>query len=660
MNILIPHKWLLEHLETEADPKTIQKNVSLCGPSIERITTIEGDSVYDIEITTNRVDSMSVRGVAREAAVILEQFGISASLKELSLPELTSVEGDELPLPQITNDPKLSKRIICVVLKGVKRNPTPDWMAERLLQTEQNVHDAVIDITNYVTHELGHPCHAFDYDKLMNTGGEIIVTEAKPGETFTTLDENTFETVGGEVVFKNGAGEIIDLPSIKGTANTSIDDSTTNVLLLLESIEAEKVRFASMTHAIRTTAAQLMEKHVDPTLAKDVLLRGVELYRDLCGATVASDIYDEFPGKVTPSEVTLPLQRITDYLGITLKNDRIISILKTLGCKATIKDDTLRVLPPTFRPDLTIPADIIEEIARIYGYHNLPSTLMDTPIPTNKPSDVNFTLENKIKHFLANLGWQEIYSYSMVGEEIALQSGHGLEGHLALQNPLTDDRVYLRRSLVPSLEETISQNAREAELSVFEIANVYHPLPRKLPQQDLILGMVSTLPYREVKGVLEQLLAQFYLPALRVLPQGKVQGRAVQMGEIWVKDTILGTISVLDNGHTAIEIQIHHLLSIAQSHPTYQSIPKTAEVKEDLTFTLPEKTLVGDVSRSLSTSHELVTSVELKDQYKQNYTFAITYWHPEENLSSTDVEPARKALVATAQKNHQAELVGEI
>lgn len=660
MNILIPHTWLKDHLETDADPKTIQKSISLCGPSVERINDVEGESVYDIEVTTNRVDSMSVRGIARETAVILQQFDIPATLKSLAMPQDISIRGEELPLPKISNDPKLSKRLTCVVLRGVQRNPTPEWMAKRLLQTEQNVHDAVIDITNYITHDLGHPCHAFDYDKLMQTGGEIIVTEAKPGETFTTLDGTTFETVGGEVVFKNGEGEIIDLPSIKGTANTSIDETTKNVLLLLESIVAEKVRFASMTHAIRTTAAQLMEKNVDPELAGDVLRKGIELYQQLCNATVASPIFDEFPGKNIPSEVVLPLQRINDYLGISIEKKRIVAILNMLGCTASFADETLTVVPPTFRPDITIPADVIEEIARIYGYHNLPSTLMDTPIPTNKPSDVNFVLENRIKHFLATLGWQELYTYSMVSEEIALKSGHSLDGHLALQNPLTDDRVYMRRSLVPSLEEIIDQNKQVEHLSVFEIANVYHPLAHQLPSQELQLTMVSTLGYRDTKGVFEQLLRQFHIENMQIKPQEKNYCDAHQCGEIWVDTTVLGHILVLKSGRIAVEIQMSQLMKVAKAHPTYQSIPKTAEVKEDITLTLPPQTLVGEVITTLADSHELITRVELKDVYNQNYSFAITYWHPEHTLSTLDVEPARKALVDAANTAHGAVLVGEI
>lgn len=662
MNILIPHTWLLEHLDTDADPKKIQEYVSLCGPSIERIYDIESDKVYDIEVTTNRVDGMSIRGIAREAAVILQQFGIKAKLKPNNLPQTLRPETEVLPLPKISNDPKLSKRLICVVLKGVQRNPTPEWMAKRLLQTEQNVHDAVIDITNYVTHELGHPCHAFDYDKLMRTGGEINVVEAKAGEKFITLDANEFETVGGEVVFKNGEGDIIDLPSIKGTANTSIDDTTQNVLLLLESIKAEKVRFASMTHAIRTVAAQLMEKNVDPNLAKDVLVRGAQLYQELCNAQIASEIYDDFPGNQPLKPVEVKLETIHEYLGTdaagkqVLTTQEIISILEQLECTVTSKNQTLIIQPPSFRPDLTIPADIVEEIARIYGYHKLPSVIMDTQIPTEKQKGVNFTLENRIKRFLASIGLQEIYSYSMVSEQIALQTD-SLENHLKLQNPLTDDRIYLRKSLIPSLKEILDQNSHISDLSVFEIANVYLPKKNDLPNESLRLSIVSTKPYREVRGILESLLAQFFVTNLQVTQNSDTTGTILVSEND--KEIGLGIVTMQSNNRVAIELEFSQLLLILKTHPTYQSIPKTAIVTEDMTFTLPKKIRVGEIMKVMSEVSTLITKVELKDIYNRNYSFAITYHDPKQNIASDDLKPVRKKIVQELEK-HQGILVGTV
>ncbi len=668
MNILIPHTWLLEHLETEATPEKIQECLSLCGPSVERIYEREGEAVYDIEVTTNRIDSMSVRGIAREAAVILRQFGIAAQLKQVPAQKLAEPDKNTaLPLPKITNDPKYCSRVICVVLRDVDRTQTPDWMAKRLRQIEVNVHDSVIDITNYITHELGHPCHAFDYDAVMATGGSITVTEAAPGMPFTTLDGESYKTIGGEIVFVNDAGDVIDLPAIKGTANTSINPETRNVLLWIETLDAKKVRFASMSHAIRTVAAQLSEKQVDPHLAEPVLLRGVELYQDLCHAQVASPLFDEFPGKKTLKPVTVTHQRITEYLGLEVPATTIIDILTDLECKVIIKENTLAtsfgVTPPTFRKDLEIPADIIEEIARIYGYYKLPSVIMATPIPLEKPVDVDFHLENQIKHFLAASGWQELYTFSMVSPELAVASGCTLEDHLALNNPLTDDHVYLRRSLVPSLAEVFAHNPQRSKLSVFEIANVYHPQKDNLPAQELHLTLVSNLPYREVRGEVENLLRQFFVHSLRVEVTNDAASQGGQsVGELVVlsdeKLTTLGTVTTLAGDLTAFDIHLDALRSVAKKHPKYQPLSKTSSILEDLTFTIPQVSGIGEVLTSIETLSPLVKTVALKTIYQQNYTFTIEYWDAARNLATSDIEPLRKSIITAVQNEYGAQLVG--
>lgn len=666
MNILIPHSWLLEHLDIQASPQEIQRLVSLSGPSIERIYDREGEPVYDIEVTTNRVDSMSVRGIARECAVILNQAGVSAKLKNL---EIQSVEkSDSLPLPEVVNDPKLCKRVLCVILKDVKHAATPDWMAKRLIQTEMNVHDAVIDITNYVTHELGHPCHAFDYDKVMSFGGKIIVKEADAGKKFRTLDDAEYTTVGGEVVFENEQGEIIDFPAIKGTANTAVDDNTHNVLFWIESLDPKKIRFGSMTHAIRTVAAQLNEKDVDPELAMDVLKKGVELYVNLCGATVASDIYDQYPQKQIVQPVTVQKSVIDTYLGIDLDNSVVVDILKDLGCEVSQEHDSFTVQPPSFRPDLEIPADIVEEVARIYGYHNLPSVLMDGPIPLVKQEGVNLDLEKKIKQFLANIGWQEVYTYSMVSEALALKSGWPLDEHLKLQNPLTDDKVYLRNSLIPSLHEVIEQNAMEKELSVFEVANVYW-IPQQatqvnVPNEVMTLGMVSRKSFRHVKGDLESLLAHLHIsitaqelndPQIDNIAQSSII--KTRLGD---QEVQLGTVAVLKDGLTAIQLGLTNLDKVVRSHPTYQAIPQTAQIIEDLTFTLAERTAIGPIISAIKKSTSLIAKVELKDMYKHNATFSITYLDPTQNLSTQDVEPVRKSIVQLLEKQFHTTLVGNL
>lgn len=666
MNILIPHSWLLEHLETEAKPEKIQSELSLAGPSVERIfqDPKTKEAIYDIEITTNRVDAMSVRGVAREAAVILSQVGIPAKLKKFSYLTAEEIKPDKsilLALPKIKNDPKLSRRLMCVVLDKVTQADTPDWMTKRLSQIEMNVHNAAIDITNYVTHELGHPCHAFDYDKIMETGGEIIVSTAKPGKTFTTLDGESYQTLGGEVVFTNSKGEIIDLPSIKGTQNTSVDESTTRILLLMESIAPDKVRFASMSHAIRTVAAQLLEKGVDPNLQDFVMGMAVKLYQDLCGAKIASEVFDTFPGKSEPKTIVTSKQLIDQYLGIELPIKTISEILNKLECQVEwdAKQINIKVKPPTFRPDLNIPADLVEEIARTYGFHNLPSVLMETAIPTKYPDHTDFNLEYQVKALLANLGWQEIYSYSLVSDALAMESGTKLANHLHLANPLTSDREYLRVSHLPSLKEVMTDNPQIRPLSLFELANVYPPQENQLPKEQMLLSLLSTLSYREVRGAVETIFDRLFITNYEFKTTGKANKANIYLGKDRAELISAGQIEVLSGGLIAVELDWQTLLKASSKHPHYQPLPDAPPVIEDLTFTLTEDEKIGKVIQTIQKSSKIIKQVDYKDSYRLNHTFTI-YYQAKKSLSVDDVQPIRKKIVENVISAHQAKLVGEI
>lgn len=667
MNILIPHSWLLEHLETDATPTEIQKYLSLCGPSVERIYDREGEEVYDIEVTTNRVDCMSVRGIAREAAVILPQFGKKASLKDAKLSAVPGVNGSELPLPKIVGNSEICPRTLCVILAEAQRATTPEWMAKRLRQIDQNVHDAVIDITNYITHELGHPCHAFDYDAIMKLGGEIRVVLVEAGKSFTTLDGVKYTTKGGEIVFMNPAGEIIDLPGIKGTANSAINDQTKNVLFWLESIDPKRVRQASMGHAIRTVAAQLNEKKVDPHLALDVFQRGVQLFQELTGARVASSVVDEFPNPAKPKNVEASASEFSRYLGVELKPALITEIFEKLGCEVQAVEQNGQthwtVTPPTYRPDLEISADLVEEVARIYGYHNLPSVVMDTRIPLQPPVDYRPDLEQRLKRFLAARGWYELYTYSLVSAELAEASGYPVAEHLKVQNPLTDDKVYLRRSLLPSLRDVVENNL-ERPLQVFECANVYHPVPNGIPANVQYVGFVSTHSYREVVGELQALLRQFFISDLQVEPLVEAPGFA-QAGEVTVtgknqQRVAIGQVGVLSNGWIGASLSLTQLYQIAGTHPTYQPLPKTSVIVEDMTFTLPAAASVGKLLTAIREASPLITQVELADVYERNHTFRVTYHDPSRHLESADLTSVRPAIVELVRSQVSGTLVGQL
>ncbi len=653
MNILIPHTWLLEHLDTQATPDQIAQLLSLSGPSVERIYNREGESVYDIEITSNRVDCISIRGIAREAAVILTYAGIPSQLKPQSTYNL-SLNSNLLPLPTIQDPFNLSKRTNAIVLNNVAHSPTPDWMAKRLRQIDQNVHYASIDITNYTTHEIGHPCHAFDYDKIMNLGGQINIIQATPDMEFTTLDGESYKTLGGEVVFTNDKNQIIDLPAIKGTLNSAVDDNTTRILLWIESLPAHLIRQASMNHNIRTIAAQLNEKNVDPTLTIPTIELAVHLYQDLTQATIASNLIDIYHQPHQSQPINLSLSRIQTYLGIEIPPTQITQILNDLECQASLQNDELTVTPPSFRPDLLIDADIIEEIARIYGYAKLPSVLMSGPIPTQTQPEVDFSLEHRIKQYLSASHWQEVYTYSLVSQSLADQAKQFINKDsqpLKLANPLTDDRVYLRQSLIPSLAEVLTQNPTVTDLQVFEIANVYHPIPHQTPNQELHLTLLSPLPYRQVRTQIEHLLNSLFISNIQV---NQTNSHATISTTINNQLVQLGTIYSIAN-LTAFDFEFSQIILASQTHPHLKPNPTYPANIQDFTFKFPNQIHIGPVINSLR-SIPNVTQVEYLDTYQNNSTFRIYFQDLNRNLTDQDIQPLRTQISNLILQKHQGTL----
>jgi phenylalanyl-tRNA synthetase beta chain len=671
MNIYIPHYWLLEHLETDADPQTIASCLSLCGPSVERIETIESEPVYDIEITTNRVDMMSVRGIAREAAAILPEFGIKASLKPAKDALLDTIS---TPLGiDIVNDPRLNHRILAIKIANVQIAPSPQWLQKRLLQVGQRPLNNIIDVTNYVMWEIGHPIHAFDYDRL--EAKKIIVRTANPGESFVTLDNNTHTTVGGEVIYDDGTGTIIDLPGIMGTANTVVTNETKNVLLWVEANDGQKIRFTSMKHALRSQAAVLNEKHVDPTLGKNAIERATQLTLEIAQGAIGSTLYDEYPSPNDPQPISLEKKKLESYMGIAMEPERIQTILEHLGFAVNTTGSTNEkvfiVTPPSYRAtDVTIAQDVIEEIARIWGYHNFPSVVMDTAIPDN-PDQYNFFLEHHIKTWLAGWGAQEVYTYSMVSKKLATQSGYAVPEHITIKNPLNDEYEYMRRTLLPSLAEVARKNPHNSR-ALFELQNIYIPnsdtdKENALPQEALMLSLLMPNSYSKLKGIVEALFQKLHIESV-FIPDSAQQNVCFDLNttaRIQTKSgQMLGMIGrVSDNLGDHIygaEIDYKELAKHHRLYPHAIKITANPPIIEDLTFTLPHNSYVGMVSATIQEASSLIESVTIKSTYHQNVTFTLTYRSLTENLSNEMIEPVRKQIIEAVGQAHAGTLVGEV
>ena len=317
MNIKITYNWLLEYLDTDADPYELQKYLSLCGPSIERVEKIDDDYSLDIEVTSNRIDSASVYGIAQEASAILPQFGKKAKLKFNPLEKYTfkslGKQTGELTAEIKLLDPKLASRVTAIILSNIEIGKSPELISKRLTMCDIKSINNVVDISNYLMLSLGQPNHTFDYDKIVDH--KLHIRESKKGETVKTLDEKEIILPGGDIVIEDGSGNLTDLAGIMGGYDSMISDSTKNVLLLLETYDPKKIRKTSMTTGQRTIAATYFEKGLDPERIESTLVYGVELLKEYASATVDSDVIDIYPQPVKPKNITDSVQKINQLIG---------------------------------------------------------------------------------------------------------------------------------------------------------------------------------------------------------------------------------------------------------------------------------------------------------------------------------------------------------
>ena len=335
MNILIPDGWLREYITTDATPKQIKEYLSLCGPSVERISTGKGETVYDIEITSNRPDMMSVMGIAREAAAILPRFGIDAQLPSDKWTRLTRSSSSKLKL-HVTTDPELNPRWTSVIFDTIKIKPSPDWLKKRLELVGVRSLNNVIDITNYLMHAYGQPAHVFDYDRIENH--VMILRSSHKGETLTTLDGKTHTLPGGDIVIEDGSGKLIDLCGIMGGENSAITPDTKRVVLFLQTYNPERIRKTSMSLSHRTEASGLFEKGLDTELVLPVFLKGIQLMQKHAEGKLASAITDLYPEPYHPPTVGVVRKKIDSYIGVHLDTKEIHSILTAQIGRASCRE----------------------------------------------------------------------------------------------------------------------------------------------------------------------------------------------------------------------------------------------------------------------------------------------------------------------------------
>ena len=650
MNIKITYNWLLEYLDTGADPYEIQKYLSLSGPSVEKVEKKGDDYVFDIEITSNRVDAASVFGIAQEAQAILPQFGKKAKLK---LNPLTKFRFKNLDLRisekrlniQIKNQ-NLCSRFAAIVLSNIEIKKSPNIISERLKLCGINSLNNIVDISNYLMLALGQPTHVFDYDKIGKH--TMILRESKKGEKIITLDEKEFILPGGDIVIEDGNGKLIDLCGIMGGLNSSVTDKTKNVVLFVQTYNKQKIRKTSMITGQRSEAATYFEKGLDEERVEPTLVYGIGLLEKYSGATISSQLCDIYPKPFKSKTVSLSLNDVGRLIGVEIDKSKIKQILSNLGF--SIKPHTtgavVQVGIPSWRKDdISIKKDLIEEITRIYGYHNLPSILQPM-IYVKQPKEMEelFTMQSKIKYFLKHLGLNEVMNYSMISQKQIIDLGLDPKNHLKLSNPITDDLKFMRTSLLFSLIKNIQENQGKRDvLKLFEIAKVYYSQKNSLPLEIYKLGIATNTNFFDLKGILEALLTELNINNYVVRKSSVEIFISDAQAEIVVKDRVTANFgqlkynlqikNTLKNPVFLAGMDVQSLIEFSKLIPQYKPLNPYATIKLDLTAPIPN---FAEFKKNALKTSSFLLDLKLNSTYGSNVTVGMHFAAQDRNLTEKE------------------------
>lgn len=677
MNIIVPHSWLRDYLETSATPQEIGRCLSLCGPSVEKIVKTADDWLYHLEITTNRPDCFSVSGLAREAAAILPQFQIPAKFinDPYNLQPKKITPASFLPLQIKIQNFALCPRFTAVVLENIRIKPSPFFVQKRLQMVGIRSLNNVIDVSNYLMVAFGQPVHTFDYDQILQN--KIILREAQKGEKVITLDDQLRILKGGDIVIEDGSGRLIDLCGIMGAQNSAINENTKRVLLFVQTYKPSHIRKTSLNLPLRTEAAVRFEKGVDPQLVLPTIYQGIQWLKEWAGAKVASQIFDLYSHPYQPQSVQLNLQFLQQQLGVNISQSEVKKILTSLGFQInqgpTTKVQRLEVVIPSWRfPDVLLPQDLVEEVARLYGYHRLPSHLMTTALPQDQLNP-QFLWEEKVKSALKHWSFTEVISFSLQSENLIRQCRLDPKFLLRLKNPLSEELSFLRSSLLPSLLSIVSQNqANFPQIKIFELGHLYLPQKNELPQERLMLTGIISSPkkslFLKAKGIAEALFSEVNLTQLEYknVSDPSPLYHPTEVAAIYTHKKLLGFVAEIHpailnslgitHSVAAFEINFNLLSELSNNQKTYQPIPQFPAITEDLCFLTPPQTKVSQLLQLIKASSSLIKNVTLIDQFDQQKTFRLSYQHSQRNLKNEEVKVIRQNLLKILQDQLRVKL----
>ncbi len=665
-------------------------------PPGKPLADVIGDVIFEMSVTPNRPDWLSVVGVAREVAALT-----GATVREPSL-EYAAAGGPVKGRAAVDIYAKdLCRRYVATVVTGIKLGPSPAWMQERLLALGQRPINNVVDVTNYVMLELGQPLHAFDYDRV--AGHHIIVRRGEDDERFTTLDNEERVLTRDMLVIADERGPVA-LAGVIGGLESEVTDRTVNVLLESANFSAPNIRRTSTALRARSEASARFEKGLPAELAMIASKRATKLLVEVCGGAAAAGCVDAYPGKEREQRVEITRERMARLLGIDPPAAKVREVLTALGFSVRwVPPDRYVVRVPYWRPDVRIADDVAEEVARAIGYDEIPTRLLEGAIPPPIEQPLR-ELRERARDVLAAAGMHEVISYSLTTLEalarVIPKEDLAIYPPYRVANPISSDHEYLRPTLRASLLQTLASNLRyqDGEVAIFETARTYQRPDERLPQSgrpfgeellpaesEQVAGAVSgrrldrwgrpgdePVDFFDAKAYVDDLLRGLgveaeYVPAAEfaMVPgrTAEVRARGERIGVVGQVHPDVAAAFAIEQDAFLFEVTLDAVLPFAGGVRKATPASRFPAVEQDLALIVDRDTLAGDIQRVIE-SGALVREARVFDVYagdqvppgKKSVAFAVVYQSDDHTLTDEEVAKAQRKLLERLRREFSAEL----
>lgn len=652
-------------------------NSLVLGQAIQEVAGM-GDHVIEFEITPNRPDCLSMIGMARETAATFN--------RQLKWPTM-DIKHEEDHIDNYCKieiqDPDLCPRYAAKMIKDVKIEPSPFWMQMALMKAGMRPISNIVDITNYVMLEMGHPIHAFDFDCIEDK--TIVVRRAKADEIIKTLDEQDRKMAENMLLIADPK-KAVAIAGVMGGANSDIRDNTKNILIEVANFNKTSIRKTSKDLGLRSEASSRFEKGVSTYTNEMVLNRVCHLAELLGVGTIVEGIVDNYPRKHEGITIDVSAEKINKKIGIHIEAEKMAGLLNSLEIQTTINGDKITCVVPECRMDLHEPHDIVEEVARLYGYDKIPMTL---PQGAEWGAKTNGQLiEDLVRNTMFSCGVNEITTYSFVSpsavDMINLPETSVLRNQVRLMNPLGEEYSAMRTTLIPNLLEVIARNVNRSidEVKAFEIGNTF--LPKEMPvtelpieKKQMVIGLVGkNEDFFSLKGRVESILNKLGINACQFVSERNHKtyhpGRCATitwnehvigtMGEVHPK--VLNNYSIKERAYVA-ELDFNLLLQITRTDRLYQAIPKFPAMTRDIAMIVKDDITAGEISQIITKNGgKILESVKLFDVYKgkqiedgyKSMAYAMTFRHAEKTLTDEEVNKVFNKMLDALKEEVNAEL----